>query len=104
MEYKFIISALEVAPRKEDLDNVVITIHWRYQLTKDINVVDTYGAHTFKTITNSGFIKYEDLTENVVISWLQNELDITELELNLIKQIEQIEKPNILINYSPFKK
>jgi hypothetical protein len=104
MEYKFIISAFEVAPKKENLDNVVITIHWRYQLTKENNVVDTYGAHTFETISDTGFIKYEDLNENVVISWLQNELDITALELNLIKQIEQIEKPNILINYSPFKK
>ena len=104
MEYKFIISAFEVAPKKENLDNVVVTIHWRYQLTKDINTVDTYGAHTFTSFDTTGFVKYEDLTENIVISWLQNELDITALELNLIKQIEEIESPAIKINYLPFKK
>ena len=104
MEYKFIISALEVASKKENLNNVVVTIHWRYELTKGDHTVDTYGAHTFESINTTGFIKYEDITENIVISWLQNDLDVTALELNLIKQIEEIENPSIKIEFLPFKK
>lgn len=104
MEYKFIISALEIAQKKENLDNVIVTIHWRYELTKGINTVDTYGAHTFESINTTGFIKYEDITENIVISWLQNDLDVTALELNLIKQMEEIENPSIKIEFLPFKK
>jgi hypothetical protein len=104
MEYKFIISALEVAPTKENLNNVVTTVHWRYQLTKEENIVDTYGAHTFESLSNDGFINYEYLTEETVVSWLQNELDVTALELGLIKQVEEKESPSIVVNHNPFKK
>ena len=56
MQYKFIITALEVANKKDNLNDVVVTVHYIYQYEKDSVNVNTTGSHTFDIITNTGFI------------------------------------------------
>jgi hypothetical protein len=89
--------------RKSD-DGFVVNVHWRYAMT-DTNeeknyYADTYGVASFTENPESeSYIPYEDLTEEIVISWVKDYLgeeQLKEIELNLSTQIESQKNPPIL--------
>ena len=104
MEYKFIITALEVANKKDNLNDVVVTVHYRYNYTLEHYTVNTTGSHTFDIITDSGFIPYDQLNEEIVINWLEKSLEISKLQENLNKQMDELVNPVIRIEHLPFNK
>lgn len=99
MEYKFIITAVEKQD-KDNLKDVVVTIHWRYQDVNDSNL-STFGSYTFEEINTNNFVDYSKLDENIVTSWLNNVLDIKELQDKIESQKEK-SVPNIV--HFPFAK
>jgi hypothetical protein len=90
--------------RKSD-DGFVLNVHWRYAMIdydkEKTYYADTYGVASFTENTESeSYIPYENLTEEIVISWVKDYIgqeQLQEIELNLSTQIEQQKKPTILV-------
>lgn len=77
----------------QELQNVVNVVHWRYDATLDEYETEVYGALELNGVNPNDFILYENLTENDVISWLEAELDVNELQTNLINKMNLIINP-----------
>jgi hypothetical protein len=57
-------------------DGMVFTAHWRVSDTQDGFSASTYGTISFpaKPPSDPDFIPYEDLTEEIVIGWVKDEM------------------------------
>jgi hypothetical protein len=101
--YNWIISAMECIKNEGDLQDVVITIHWRYQATKDEFTADTYGAVSMPLPTGEDFTPYEELTKEQVCGWLEATLDVPTMEENLEKQLDLLINPTNVTLPPPFQ-
>jgi hypothetical protein len=91
--YKFVISDLKAKIQDGELSNVIDTIHWRYQATDGEFTADVYGSVGLESPEADSFIPSEDLTEDIVISWLEAKLDVDALKEGLDAQIEAQKNP-----------
>ena len=96
MEFTWIISQMDCKIKEtiqgQELQNVVNIVHWRYKATLDEYETEVYGALDLDGANPNDFILYENLTESDVITWLEDGLDVVELQNNLMNKI------NLLIN------
>lgn len=73
------------------MSNVVQTVHWRYNAKESIEdevyFTEIYGATKVGEPTPEDFTDYNSLTKEQVVSWLEAELDVQEMQKNLEKQI-----------------
>jgi hypothetical protein len=95
--YNWQINQLQTAPAENDLTDVVKTIHWIYQATDGTYSADCYGVMECETPSGTDFTAYNDLTEEQIIEWLINGLNVNDLQENLIAQIEAKKNPPIVI-------
>ena len=71
-------------------DNVVITAHWNASITDGEFNASAYGSQSFtRTDDSPTLIPFADLTEDVVVGWLE----LGSLETNLLAQIEEKKSP-----------
>lgn len=101
--YNWIISAMECIKKDGDLNDVVITIHWRYAATKDEVSTDMYGATSMPLPTGEEFTPYEDLTKEQVCGWLEATLDVEAMQESLEKQLDLIINPTNVTLSPPFE-
>jgi len=105
MKYWFI-NQMESLPTDGDLKDFVINVHWNRNAKETINGVEyfasVYGAQSFSKDDVTNFIPYEDLTYDIVCSWLDNSIDVAALDLNLDAQIENQVNPPIVVLPLPF--
>ena len=102
--YKWTINALDAKVAVEDgNENVVYTVHWGYSAT------DETGEHSASSIGTHGveydadnFTAYEDLTEEMVIGWLEDGMDVDSMKANLDAQIEKLTTPIEKTYHNPF--
>lgn len=105
INYTWTISALDIVVKEGDLEKVVNTIHWRYKgedATDNKLVYEVYGAQGVSVEDGLDFIPYEELTEEIVIGWLEAELDVEELQKNISDNIENLKNPPIITEENPF--
>ena len=80
----------------QELHDVVNVVHWRYKGTRTVDDIpyekETYGSLGVETDPND-FILYENLTKDDVIGWLEEGLDVTEMQENLNKGIDLLINP-----------
>jgi hypothetical protein len=69
-------------------DGIVTTIHWRCEKGE----ASTYGSVGL-TEPGEDPIPFEDLTEEQIIEWLGNQIDLEQIEESLDAQIEAITNP-----------
>jgi len=105
--FNWIISAMECKKHEQELNNVIILIHWRYNATREIEgksyFAETYEATILPTPSSENFIPYEQLTKQQVISWLETLIDVPTMQLSLEADIElQINPLDIVISL-PFE-
>jgi hypothetical protein len=97
--FNWVISQLNCAVELEGLPNVINTIHWRYNATKvegdKTYFAETYGASSVAQPNPQNFTPYADVTEQEVISWLEQILPVEDmqssLEANIALQINPVE-------------
>lgn len=101
MEKKWIIHQLE---RIAD-SGFVVTVHWRLAMTDTDESGKTYYADTYSMLTytqdpeSTEYIPYEELTEGIVVGWVEESLGeerLAEMEGSLIANIEAQKNPPIL--------
>lgn len=91
MEFNWKISALECIIKDGVMSNVVQTVHWRYNARETANeevyFAEMYGATKVGEPTPEDFTDFNSLTKEQVVSWLEAELDVPEMQKNLENQI-----------------
>ena len=92
--YQWTISALDCAVSKDGLTNVVETIHWRYRGTNENDTTaETYGAQAVGDPNPESFTPFDELTKEIVEQWLEEIIDMEEIQSNIDNQINELENP-----------
>jgi len=103
MAFEFIISQLDSIPSLDGMDKVISTIHWRAQKAHEDFTADTYGAVSLEAPHEASFTPYSEVTEAMVISWLESSLDCNSIELNLDSQIDNYINPPLIAYNLPWE-
>ena len=105
MKYWYI-NQLDCVPQDGTLTDFVVVAHWNRNVKETINGVEyfasVYGSQSFSKDDVTNFIPYEDLTYDIVSSWLDNSIDTEALDLNLDADIENQVNPPIVVLPLPF--
>tara|TARA_R100000329_G_scaffold98631_1_gene81476 strand:- start:1840 stop:2178 length:339 start_codon:yes stop_codon:yes gene_type:complete len=102
--YKWTINALDAKVAVEDgNENVVYIVHWSYSATDETGeyTANSIGAHSVEYDADN-FTPYEDLTEEIVIGWLEDGLDVDSMKASLDGQIEKLITPTETTYHNPF--
>lgn len=101
--YWWYISEMNCKPKDGDLTDFVVTVHWNRLATDGTFNGRVYGSQNFSSKDVADFIPYNELTYDIVCGWLDNTLDVPELDLNLAQQIEIQVNPPIITLPLPFE-
>jgi hypothetical protein len=105
MAFTWVISQLDSIPSLDGMDKVISTIHWRAQKQYEEDVIhftaDTYGAVSLAA-HEASFTPYDEVTKEMVESWLTDSLDCEAIEANLDAQIENFLNPPIVAYTLPW--
>ena len=99
--YNWVISSMNEYPKTPDnLTDVVFIVHYRRNATSEVDG-KTYFADTYSTVSlpapsPEDFTPYEDLTEEIVIGWLEEVLDTQAIDASLAQQIENQINPPVI--------
>jgi hypothetical protein len=92
--YKWIFSAFDCRVDEDGMQDVVTMVHWRYNGTNEDGVfAEIYGAQGVGTPTPDAFTPYPDLSEEQVIGWMEETMDVAAMQANIAEQIELIIHP-----------
>jgi kynureninase len=106
MTFNWVIQQLDSIPSLDGMDKVISTIHWRAQKQYEEDVVhftaDTYGALAVDAPHEASFTPYDEVTKEMVESWLTASLDCEAIEANLDAQIANFLYPSIVAYALPW--
>lgn len=101
--YKWNFPAFDCIVQEDGMQDVVTTVHWIYIGTNKNGITaSVYGAQAVGTPTPDAFIPYPDLSEEQVIEWMEETMDVEVLQANIAAQIELIINPIIITLPPPF--
>ena len=100
--YTWTIESLETAPQENNLQDVVKTVHWRYQATDGTFTVDRYGSEPMDNPVPENFVQFNNLTKNMVVSWLESKLNVEEMNTSFQNQINKLHNPPIVSKSVPW--
>lgn len=118
-EFKFAIPATERSVNLDGLKNVIKVVHWRLVAENESKVTaEIYNTLLLDKPNTESFILYEDITEDIVIGWVEQSLEalkipvaegeveksmLTSIKENLEKEIALKISPEIIIEALPSK-
>ena len=93
--YTWQISDLKAKVQDEEtgLENVIDTVHYRYQAEDGEHSADVYGSVGLEAPDADSFIPADELTVADVEGWLEAKLDVAEMQSVLGAQIEAHKNP-----------
>ena len=99
MTTNWVISAMDCKVQEGDMSDVVTTVHWRFQgneTNADKNYfAENYGATTVGTPDPQSFTPFDQLTQEQVVAWLEQKLDVLKmtsvLQENINLQINPVD-------------
>ncbi|CAB4152140.1 hypothetical protein UFOVP599_54 [uncultured Caudovirales phage] len=112
--YKWIVEAMYCTPSAQGKTNVVSNVHWRViatsdklQTVKSLGGITTsepfsasiYGVQPLTYSPDIQFTAYSNLTEDVVIGWVQKAIGIdavTKMQESLDEKIENLINPTVI--------
>lgn len=89
---KWSIELLECKPISGERQNVVCTIHWRASYADGDYTASCYG--TVSVDEEEEFTPFEELTEEIVVGWVQDRLGASVAQVEAGMQTEVAEKIN----------
>ena len=88
------------------LIDVAYVVHWRRRATETVGEkfynVDEYGACSIGEPDANSFIPFNELTEDVVISWVEAIEDVEAIDRKLDERIEAQKNPPIVAKKAPW--
>lgn len=102
--YTWNFPAFDCRVQEDGMQDVVTTVHWIY-IGKNKNGItaSVYGSQAVGTSIPDAFTPYPDLSEEQVIGWMEETMDVKALQENLAAQIELIINPIMVTLSPPFK-
>ena len=89
--YNWTIGQLEY---NNDSDQGVVIAHWRCTGVDGEYSASAYSTQSFEPDSSAdGYVAYTDLTEEMVIGWVQNAVDQTAVETAIADKIEADKNP-----------
>jgi hypothetical protein len=74
-------------------DGFVVTVHYNVSATDDTYQASTYGTTSYTQTPGETYIPYDDLTQAVVVGWVQEALGKDTVEASLQGQIDALKNP-----------
>lgn len=91
----------------DGLRDVVYTVNWRYNATRENEgkeyFAEVYGGIGVAFPDPATFVPYDQITEEMVIGWMEASLDVPAMQVNLDKQIDLEINPVTISLPPPFK-
>jgi hypothetical protein len=84
------------------MDKVISTIHYRAQKQYEDFTADYFGALRVDAPHEASFTPYDEVTKEMVESWLESGLDCEAIEANLDAQIENYLNPPLVAYTLPW--
>jgi hypothetical protein len=96
MTFNWVISQLDSVPSYNGMDKVISLIHWRAQKYHEEFTADQYGSLGVDAPHEASFTPYDEVTKEMVESWLDAGLDTEAIEANLDAQIKNFLNPPLV--------
>lgn len=94
IEYTWTIGNMEY---NNDSDQGVVIVHWRCTGVDGDYSASAYSTQSFEPDPSAdGYVAFADLTEEMVIGWVQNAVDQTATEASIADKIEAQKNPATL--------
>ena len=74
-------------------DGFVVTVHYNVGATDGDYQASTYGTTSYTQTPGETYIPYEDLTQPIVVGWVQEALGKDTVEMSLQGQIDALKNP-----------
>jgi hypothetical protein len=74
-------------------DGFVVVVHYNVSATDGTYQASTYGTTSYTQTPGETYIPYEDLTQAVVVGWVQEALGKDTVEASLQDQIDALKNP-----------
>jgi hypothetical protein len=103
--YTWIIESINCRSEFENETNVVFNVSWRIKATNGKNTEEVYGAQTIPFEAKNNFTPFDQLTEEMVIAWVQEAAGIdriTKLQQTLDAKLITADKPTIITPALPW--
>jgi hypothetical protein len=102
VEYSYEIFRLYTAPSKDGLTNVVTGANWRYQIQEDSHYADIYLVTNFSDPDSENFTQFEGLTDETVFSWIEDNENLEQIQLDLQEKLEKVKNPDVIEKLVPW--
>jgi hypothetical protein len=117
MAFNWLVTQLDSIPTLDGMKEIIKVVHWRAQKAhtesiydsqtelsslRDVFIADTYGALSLEAPHEASFTPYDEVTKEMVESWLESSLDCEAIEANLDAQIENFLNPPIVAYKLPW--
>ena len=99
--YKWKINALDVNINEGNDSDVVYCVHWSYSVEEDGTTAHIIGTHSLE-YDSENFVAYEDITEETVIGWLEEGLDVDSMKEGLDNTLAEKITPKVKTYSNPF--
>jgi hypothetical protein len=74
-------------------DGFVVVVHYNVSATEGELFASTYGTTSYTQTPGETYIPYADLTQDIVIGWVQETLGKDTVEMSLQGQIDALKNP-----------
>jgi hypothetical protein len=74
-------------------DDFVVTVHYNVSATDGTYQANTYGTTGYTQEPGESYIPYADLTQAIVVGWVQTTLGKDTVEASLQSQIDALKAP-----------
>lgn len=74
-------------------DGFVVTVHYNVSASEEANNVSTYGTTSYTQTEGASYIPYENLTQAIVVGWVQEALGKDVVEASLQSQLDALKAP-----------
>lgn len=96
MEKKWIICDWDVKVNEDNLNDVVVVLHYRRQLTDEEVTVEMYSTLTLAAPDPENFTPIDQITKAQLIEWLESSLDVEAIDASLETQLQEKLNPSII--------
>lgn len=84
--------------KNETYPDLVVNAKWLYTISDNLgNETGIEGFSTFDTESIESFIPFNNLTESIVIQWVESKENVEKLQKRLIDQLDEKVNPSIVI-------
>lgn len=101
-QYHRDILSLYVKPEKNTLRNVVTRVTWRWTVRDESDFADLYRDTYFASVNPNNFTDYQDLTDDIVFSWINSVENIDELKDQLDQKLIAAKTPELVEKKIPW--